>query len=102
VAVRTGTHQPYQERHDHAAPAPAGAPAATAPAVAPAGSASATAATAAVNTVCPICAMPVDPALGTIAYKGRQVGFGCKACPAKFRAEPEKYGEAALLNKVVE
>ena len=29
-------------------------------------------------------------------------GFGCKTCPAKFRAEPEKYGEAALKNQVVE
>lgn len=108
----------------HAAPAPAGgahqghdAPATPAPATgehtghagmamptAPAQPASAPAApaTAAVNTICAICGMPVDPKLGTIAYKGKLIGFGCKACPAKFRAEPEKYGEAALKNQVVE
>lgn len=70
--------------HDHASPAPA-APA-----------------TAAVNTICAICGMPVDPKLGTIEYKGKLIGFGCKTCPAKFRVEPEKYGEAALKNQVVE
>lgn len=59
-------------------------------------------ATAAVNTICAICGMPVDPKLGSIAYKGKLIGFGCKTCPAKFRAEPEKYGEAALKNQVVE
>jgi YHS domain-containing protein len=108
----------------HTAPAPAGdahqghdAPAAPAPVAgehtghtgmampdAPAQPASAVAAsaTAAVNTICAICGMPVDPKLGTIEYKGKMIGFGCKTCPAKFRAEPEKYGEAALKNQVVE
>lgn len=60
------------------------------------------AATAAVNTICAVCGMPVDPTLGTIAYKGKLIGFGCKTCPAKFRADPAKYGEAALKNQVVE
>ena len=108
----------------HAAPAPAGdahnghdAPATPAPAAgehtrhagmamptAPAQPASAPAAsaTAAVNTICAICGMPVDPKLGTIAYKGKLIGFGCKTCPPKFKADPEKYGEAALKNQVVE
>lgn len=58
--------------------------------------------TAAVNTICAICGMPVNPKLGTIEYNGKLIGFGCKTCPAIFRAEPEKYGEAALKNQVVE
>jgi YHS domain-containing protein len=59
-------------------------------------------ATTAVNTICAICGMPVDPRLGIIEYKGKLIGFGCKTCPPKFKADPEKYGEAALKNQVVE
>lgn len=98
VGLRAALHRPYQDGHP--APPPAAAPAGPAghEHAAPAPAASA----AAVNTVCAICGMAVDPTLGTIAYKGRQVGFGCRMCPPKFRAEPEKYGEAALKNQVVE
>lgn len=81
-----------------AAPAPASADHATHQAP----TADAPATGAAVNTLCALCGMPVDPKLGTIAYKGKLIGFGCRACPAKFRADPAKYGEAALSNQVVE
>jgi hypothetical protein len=100
VILRTATHKPYADPGGTAGPA--GPIPAVAPGPATAAAATAAAATTPVNTTCPICAMPVNPALGTIAYKGRLVGFGCKACPSKFAAEPEKYGEAALKNQVVE
>jgi hypothetical protein len=117
VVLRTGTHQPYQERRDHPAPAAAGPatehaghqapPTVPAPEHAghpagPAAAATPAATGSAVNTICAICGMPVNPALGTIAYKGRLIGFGCRTCPPKFKADPVKYGEAALLNQVVE
>lgn len=54
-----------------------------------------------VNTVCAICGMEVDPDLPAATYAGKQVGFGCKACPPKFKANPDKYGPAALRNEVV-
>ena len=96
VILRTGSHRPYAGHS--LPPAPAAAPAAVTPPSAHQEPAKATA----VNSICAICAMPVDPKLGTIMYKGRPIGFGCKACPPKFQAEPEKYGEAALKNQVVE
>jgi hypothetical protein len=46
--------------------------------------------------------MPVDPTLPTAIYQGKTIGFGCKACPPMFAAEPERYGPAALKNQVVE
>ena len=55
-----------------------------------------------VNTVCAICGMKVDPKVPTETYKGKTVGFGCAACPPLFRANPDKYGPAALRNEVVE
>lgn len=55
-----------------------------------------------VNSICAICAMPVNPKLPTATYQGKTIGFGCKACPPKFAAEPERYGPAALKNQVVE
>jgi YHS domain. len=55
-----------------------------------------------VNTVCAICGMDVDPDLPTAEYQGQTIGFGCKACPPKFKANPDKYGPAALRNEVVE
>ena len=56
----------------------------------------------AVNTVCAICGMTVDPKIPTALYHGKVIGFGCKACPPKFAADPERYGPAALANQVVE
>jgi YHS domain-containing protein len=55
-----------------------------------------------VNSVCAICGMEVDPDIPTADYQGKTVGFGCKACPPKFKANPDKYGPAALRNEIVE
>lgn len=54
-----------------------------------------------VNTVCAICGMPVDPTLPTMEYQGKKIGFGCKICPPKFKAEPDKYGPYYLRNEVM-
>lgn len=56
--------------------------------------------TATINSVCPICGMDVDPSLAPAIYEGKRVGFGCKACPPKFAADPAKYGPYALKNEV--
>ena len=53
-----------------------------------------------VNTVCPICGMDVDPEIQPATYQGKAVGFGCKACPPKFTASPERYGPHALRDEV--
>lgn len=55
-----------------------------------------------VNTVCSICGMEVDPKLPTARYQGKTIGFGCRMCPAKFKAEPDRYGPAYLRNEVIE
>ncbi|MFO1451937.1 MAG: hypothetical protein U1F61_27480 [Opitutaceae bacterium] len=60
-----------------------------------------TAATAPVNTVCAICGMDVDPKLPTAVYQGKTIGFGCKMCPAKFKADPDRYGPYYLRNEVI-
>jgi hypothetical protein len=54
-----------------------------------------------VNTVCAICGMPVDPAIPTAEYQGKTIGFGCKLCPPKFKAEPDRYGPLYLRNATV-
>ena len=54
-----------------------------------------------VNSVCPICGMDVDPSLPTAVFEGKTIGFGCKACPPKFKADPAKYGPYALKNEVM-
>ncbi len=54
-----------------------------------------------VNTVCAICGMDVDPTLPTVEYQGKTIGFGCKMCPAKFKADPERYGPLYLKNEVL-
>jgi YHS domain-containing protein len=55
-----------------------------------------------VNTVCPICGMDVDPSLQPAEYKGKLVGFGCRACPPRFKKDPERWGPYALRNEVRE
>jgi hypothetical protein len=55
-----------------------------------------------VNTVCAICGMDVDPRLPTAEYKGQTIGFGCRMCPPKFKADPDRYGPLYLKNEVVE
>lgn len=54
-----------------------------------------------VNSVCAICGMKVDPSLPTLEYKGKKVGFGCKMCAPKFKADPDKYGPMYLKNEVI-
>lgn len=96
AVVRTALHHPYAGQTDAPVMAPTTVPvAATAPAAPPA-------AATPVNTICAICAMPVDPKIPTAQYRGATIGFGCKMCPPKFAAEPEKYGPAYLANRVLE
>jgi len=99
VIMRTASHKPYEQPSAHPAAVASMATSAVPAHVEPTPAAPVTGS---VNSICAICAMPVNPALGTIAYKGQNIGFGCKACPPKFAANPEKYGEAALKNQVVE
>lgn len=54
-----------------------------------------------VNTVCAICGMDVDPSLPTLQYKGQTIGFGCKMCPPKFKADPDRYGPSYLKNEII-
>jgi YHS domain-containing protein len=68
-----------------------GAPAAAAPAVAGRP----------VNSLCAICGMDVDPKLPTAQYQGKTIGFGCKMCPPKFKADPDRYGPYYLRNEVI-
>ena len=91
--------------------APATAPKANSPAAtpgsehrghtAPAASTAAAASTDTVNSVCAICGMKVDPSLPTLEYQGKSIGFGCKMCAPKFKADPDKYGPAYLKNEVI-
>lgn len=60
-----------------------------------------TAAKNSVNTVCAICGMKVDPALPTVEYQGKTIGFGCKMCAPKFKADPDKYGPTYLRNELI-
>jgi YHS domain-containing protein len=109
LGARTATHRPEQtasasatDRGDYAPlvnNAPPADHSAHAPAVAPA-NAPATAGKI-VNTVCAICGMPVDPKLPTLEYQGQTIGFGCKLCAPKFKAEPDKYGPLYLRNEVI-
>ncbi len=95
LAARTATHSPHEaapapaalsHAHDHAATAPAPAK---------------EAATAPVNTICAICGMKVDPSLPTLEYQGKRIGFGCRMCPPKFKADPDKYGPYYLRNELM-
>ena len=54
-----------------------------------------------VNTLCAICGMDVDPKLPTLEYQGKKIGFGCKMCPPKFKADPDRYGPYYLRNEVI-
>lgn len=83
LALRTARHDP------HAGHSPAEHARAT------------QAAAATVNTICPICAMDVDPSLKPAEYQGKLVGFGCAACPPRFAADPERWGPSALRNEVL-
>ena len=99
LVLRTARHDPHSghrmETPPAAAPAPAAAPhAASEHAAASAGAKP-------VNTICAICGMAVDPKLPTAVYQGQVIGFGCRMCPPKFKAEPDKYGPSYLRNERV-
>jgi hypothetical protein len=118
LTVRTRLHEPHAETHAPAqtavvvsktavahdvhahahavapAPPPAAAPAPAAPTTAAAEHAKV------VNTICAICGMDVDPSIKPATYRGQLVGFGCGACPPRFEKDPERYGPAALENRV--
>lgn len=112
LAARTARHDPHA---GHAAPAtvsptmaPRASPAASSASHAAHGDASAPAAAPAtasaakpVNSVCAICGMNVDPKLPTAEYKGQTIGFGCRMCPPKFKADPDRYGPSYLRNEVI-
>lgn len=96
LGARTASHQPEvagaiapsavaSDPHANHAAAPTPAKESTAP----------------VNTVCAICGMDVDPKVPTLTYQGKTIGFGCKMCPPKFKAEPDKYGPYYLRNEVI-
>jgi len=111
LAARTATHRPpaaaranapgAHDAQSHAAHAPA-APTVPVPATAPLKSENSDLKSPApVNTHCAICGMEVNPKLPTLTYQGRPIGFGCKACPSKFLADPDKYGPYYLRNEVI-
>lgn len=109
LAARTATHSPHESAapvsatpapaaaahlHDHASVENPATPSAT---PAPAKEAAA----APVNTICAICGMKVDPSLPTLEYQGKRIGFGCRMCPPKFKANPDKYGPYYLRNELM-
>lgn len=112
LVIRAAAYQPHVEASP-ASPAPAPAPAVdhsqhgamaepkTQTPKPPTAVAAAPAAAAPVNTVCAICGMKVDPSLPTLEYQGKRIGFGCRMCPPKFKAEPDKYGPYYLRNEVI-
>ena len=100
LAARTASHQPHAEHAPSVAVNKSAPKRNTTPGdshaahgAAPAGKP--------VNTVCAICGMDVDPNLPTEQYQGKTIGFGCKMCPPKFKAEPDKYGPLYLRNEVL-
>ena len=111
TVIRTSRHQPYGASADaQAMPGALSPPLTTAPpAMAPVTTPMATppmmaaaASTTPVNSICAICGMPVNSAIPTSTYQGKVIGFGCKTCPPRFAKEPDKFGPAALANRVVE
>lgn len=91
LAFRTARHQPH--------PVLPAAVASPAPSSSPPGATAAAAEGAPVNNTCAICGMAVDPRLPTATYQGKTIGFGCRMCPPKFQADPDKYGPAYLKNE---
>jgi hypothetical protein len=102
LVTRAAMFQPHAGHEGHPAK-PDYAPMVTnalAPAQPAAQPAAAPAADKPVNTVCAICGMDVDPKVPTLEYQGKKIGFGCKMCPPKFKADPDKYGPYYLRNEV--
>ena len=103
LAARTASHQPHAEHvvTTHQTPATPAVTTASNTVTDPHAAHRATPAGKPVNTLCAICGMDVDPTLPTMEYKGKTIGFGCKMCPPKFKAEPDKYGPFYLRNEVI-
>lgn len=97
LVVRAASYQP----HANAAPTTTTVASIDHSAHATASAASAATAEKPVNTVCAICGMKVDPSLPTLEYQGKRIGFGCRMCPPKFKADPDKYGPYYLRNEVI-
>lgn len=102
LAARTARHDPHATHAHaaHASTAPAAHPAPPAGPAAPASTATPPPG-GAVNTVCAICGMQVDAKLPTVEYQGQRIGFGCRMCLPKFKAQPDKYGPHYLRNEVM-
>ena len=95
AASHSGTaHDAASAHREHASGAIAAAATKEAPAPAPSAGGP-------VNSVCAICGMDVDPKLPTLEYQGKKIGFGCRMCPPKFKADPDKYGPYYLRNEVI-
>ncbi|MGE5679789.1 MAG: efflux RND transporter periplasmic adaptor subunit [Bacillota bacterium] len=43
------------------------------------------------NAYCPVLGSKVNPAIKTVQYKGKTIGFCCGGCDKEFIANPEKY-----------
>lgn len=87
LIIRTARHEPYAAA---SVPAPSSTDATPPPE---------SVAQEVVNTICAICGMPVDPSIPPADYQGKKVGFGCRACPPKFSADPDRYGPFALADQ---
>lgn len=107
LAARTAAHRPHASAPESPAPAAAVDPHAghtsntPTPPAAPAKPETTRAAARPVNTVCAICGMAVDANSVTAEYQGKTIGFGCRMCLPKFKAEPDKYGPYYLRNEVI-
>lgn len=54
------------------------------------------------QTKCPVSGEPIDAAKSPhIDYQGQRIYFCCDKCPAKFKADPEKYFEQFAKDGVV-
>lgn len=52
------------------------------------------------QTLCPVSGHPIDKAY-SVDYQGQRVYFCCDKCPAKFKADPDKYFEKLAKEGVV-
>lgn len=100
LAARTATHSPHESERATAAPSHIHAHASAKPDL-PAPNSDLRTGAAPVNTICAICGMKVDPSLPTLEYQGKRIGFGCRMCPPKFKANPDKYGPYYLRNELM-
>lgn len=50
------------------------------------------------NTTCPFSGEPVDASIDTVSFQGKEVGFCCAKCAAKFEAMSDADKMAALGN----